>query len=285
MHGARRAFPSGSPPERPPAALVLARASQTLGPDPTVLAVRRGRGLAAVATALLPRIGWLMAAAALCGWLVSPEADRQGTALVLAAAAAPIPLLLPRAGLLWSVPVLAPLLGRDRARAGVRRDRRARSDARAPRRPRRRRLLVARSRRGAHRQGSCCSASPDGTAPARGLGGLDQRAPRRDALGPLLSAPGARARARLGGLRGAAAAGRARPLAGASTCSAPGCGPRRWSRPTPRSATCSPPTIALDQARGGVAGAIGAGLVVVAASQLAPRRRAAPARPPRVTTA
>jgi hypothetical protein len=42
---------------------------------------------------------------------VSPDADRQGTALVLAAAAAPIPFLLPRAGPLWSVPVLAPLLG------------------------------------------------------------------------------------------------------------------------------------------------------------------------------
>jgi hypothetical protein len=47
----------------------------------------------------------------LCAWLVSPEADRQGAALVLAAAAQPIPFLLPRAGLLWSVPVLAPLLG------------------------------------------------------------------------------------------------------------------------------------------------------------------------------
>jgi hypothetical protein len=65
----------------------------------------------AAAVALLPRVGWLLAAAGLCAWLVSPEADRQGTALVLAAAALPIPFLLPRAGLLWSVPVLAPLLG------------------------------------------------------------------------------------------------------------------------------------------------------------------------------
>jgi hypothetical protein len=64
-----------------------------------------------VATAVLPRIGWLLAVIALCAWLVSPDADRQGTALVLAAAAAPVPFLLPRAGLLWSVPVLAPLLG------------------------------------------------------------------------------------------------------------------------------------------------------------------------------
>ena len=46
-----------------------------------------------------------------CGWLVSPEADREGTALLLAFVLAPVPLLLPRAGLLWSVPILAPLLG------------------------------------------------------------------------------------------------------------------------------------------------------------------------------
>jgi hypothetical protein len=64
-----------------------------------------------VAVALLPRVAWLLVAAGLCGWLVAPETDRQGTALILAAAALPVPLLLPRAGLLWSVPVLAPLLG------------------------------------------------------------------------------------------------------------------------------------------------------------------------------
>jgi hypothetical protein len=90
-------------------ALVLA-CILTLGPEasfsPFVAA-----GLAAVATAVLPRIGWLLAVIGLCAWLVSPEADRQGTALVLAAAAAPVPFLLPRAGLLWSVPILAPLLG------------------------------------------------------------------------------------------------------------------------------------------------------------------------------
>jgi hypothetical protein len=61
--------------------------------------------------ALLPRAGWIAAALALCGWLASPEAGREGTALVLAVGLAPIPLLLPRAGLLWSVPALAPLLG------------------------------------------------------------------------------------------------------------------------------------------------------------------------------
>jgi hypothetical protein len=82
----------------------------TLGPDPT-FSPFAAAGLAAVATAVLPRVGWLLAVIGLCAWLVSPEADRQGTALVIAAAAAPVPFLLPRAGVLWSVPVLAPLLG------------------------------------------------------------------------------------------------------------------------------------------------------------------------------
>jgi hypothetical protein len=82
----------------------------TLGPDPSFSPVAAA-GAAAFGTALLPRIGWMLSVFALCAWLVSPEADRQGTAVVLAAAAAPVPFLLPRAGLLWSVPVLAPLLG------------------------------------------------------------------------------------------------------------------------------------------------------------------------------
>jgi hypothetical protein len=83
---------------------------ETLGPEPTFSALAAAAAVA-LGVALLPRIGWLLAAAALCAWLVSPDADRQGTALVLAAAAVPIPFLLPRAGLLWSVPVLAPLFG------------------------------------------------------------------------------------------------------------------------------------------------------------------------------
>jgi hypothetical protein len=82
----------------------------TLGPDPT-FSPFAAAGLAALATAVLPRVGWLLSVIGLCAWLVSPEADRQGTALVVAAAAAPVPFLLPRAGLLWSVPVIAPLLG------------------------------------------------------------------------------------------------------------------------------------------------------------------------------
>ena len=68
-------------------------------------------GLAAAVVAALPRAGWVAAAAGTCLWLASPAADRPGTALLLAAALAPVPLLLPRAGRLWSLPVLAPLLG------------------------------------------------------------------------------------------------------------------------------------------------------------------------------
>ena len=51
-----------------------------------------------------------MVAAGLCGWL-SHRRPTVRDRLILAAAAAPMPLLLPRAGLLWSVPILAPLLG------------------------------------------------------------------------------------------------------------------------------------------------------------------------------
>jgi eukaryotic-like serine/threonine-protein kinase len=89
--------------------LVLA-ALEALGPEPPFSALAAA-GAAALLIALLPRVGWLLAVAGVCVWLASPDADRQGTALIVAAAATPIPLLLPRAGLLWSVPVLAPLLG------------------------------------------------------------------------------------------------------------------------------------------------------------------------------
>jgi hypothetical protein len=90
-------------------ALVLA-AVETLGPQPRFSALAAA-AVAALVIALLPRIGWMLATVGVCLWLVSPEADRQGAALVVAAAVAPVPFLLPRAGLLWSVPVLAPLLG------------------------------------------------------------------------------------------------------------------------------------------------------------------------------
>jgi eukaryotic-like serine/threonine-protein kinase len=90
--------------------LLLLATVESFGPEPPVSALAAA-GIAAAAIALVPRIGWLLAAAAVCVWLASPEADGQGTALVVAAAVAPIPFLLPRAGVLWSLPVLAPLLG------------------------------------------------------------------------------------------------------------------------------------------------------------------------------
>jgi eukaryotic-like serine/threonine-protein kinase len=90
-------------------ALVLA-CILALGPDPS-FSPFAAAGLAAAATALLPRIGWLLTVMGVCAWLVSPEADKQGTALLIAAAAAPVPFLLPRAGFTWALPVIAPLLG------------------------------------------------------------------------------------------------------------------------------------------------------------------------------
>jgi hypothetical protein len=64
-----------------------------------------------VAALLLPRITWLLAAAASAVWLVLPQNGLTGAALVLLVAALAAPVLLPRAGMLWSVPALAPLLG------------------------------------------------------------------------------------------------------------------------------------------------------------------------------
>jgi len=68
-------------------------------------------GIVALLTAIAPRLGWVAGMCVVIGWLGSPSTDREGTALLLTAAAAPVPLLLPRAGLWWSVPALAPLLG------------------------------------------------------------------------------------------------------------------------------------------------------------------------------
>jgi eukaryotic-like serine/threonine-protein kinase len=89
--------------------LVLA-ALLTLGPEPPFSAALAAAA-AALLTALLPRAGWIVAAACVCTWLASQGAGREGTALLLAAAVLPVPLLLPRAGALWSLPALAPLLG------------------------------------------------------------------------------------------------------------------------------------------------------------------------------
>jgi hypothetical protein len=92
------------------AGLLVVLALEGLGPEPP-FSVLGAMAAASIAVALLPRVGWIAAALGVCGWLASPEAGREGTALVLTAALLPIPVLLPRAGLLWSAPAVAPLLG------------------------------------------------------------------------------------------------------------------------------------------------------------------------------
>jgi eukaryotic-like serine/threonine-protein kinase len=90
------------------AASALAAAALTwLGPEPPLQALA-GAGIAALAVLVLPRLGWLLVAAALLGWLA---AAASGVALLLALAVAPVPALLPRHGSAWSLPALAPLLG------------------------------------------------------------------------------------------------------------------------------------------------------------------------------
>ncbi len=66
--------------------------------------------LAAAVVGLLPRVGWIATAAVLLGWLAG-SANEPGTALLLAAALAAPPLLLPLRGRAWSLPFAAPLLG------------------------------------------------------------------------------------------------------------------------------------------------------------------------------
>jgi hypothetical protein len=91
------------------AALLTLVGLADLGPQPTFspLAVA---ALVGAAVVLLPRLGWLAGAAGMCLWLAT-DGDQPGTALVLAAGLAAVPVLLPRAGTYWSLPALAPLLG------------------------------------------------------------------------------------------------------------------------------------------------------------------------------
>jgi hypothetical protein len=63
---------------------------------------------AVVAVALLPRVGWLLTATALIALL---STEQPGAAVLVAAAALPVPLALRHEGTTWSVPALAPLLG------------------------------------------------------------------------------------------------------------------------------------------------------------------------------
>ena len=182
----------------------------SLGPDPS-FSPAAAAGAAALATALLPRIGWMLSAFALCVWLVSPEADRQGTALVIAAAAAadPVPAATRRPPLVGSRGRAA--ARHRRARARLHRHRRAGADRLAPRRARDRRLLVARPRRGHHRRGAPVRLARRHPSAGR-LGGLDLGGRVRRASAARHNARAGAAR-RLGGVRPGAAARDPRPLA------------------------------------------------------------------------
>jgi eukaryotic-like serine/threonine-protein kinase len=251
----------------------------TLAPDPS-FSPFAAAGVVAAATALLPRLGWMIAVIGLCGWLVSPEADRQGTALVLAVAALPVPFLLPRAGFLWSVPVAAPLLGTialGPAFIGL--------AALASTTTRRVGLAAA----GlwwlvlgeALTGNELLFGSPDGTM-ARSTWEGSISAAASDALSPLLTTPAlAPALVWAAGAVLLALAVRGRWLAvdllGAGLCAA------ALVATHVALGDVLAADVALDHARGGVAGSIGAALVVVAAYHMAGTPE--PWRPPRVTTA
>ncbi|HEX8067317.1 MAG TPA: serine/threonine-protein kinase [Thermoleophilaceae bacterium] len=87
---------------------LLVAGVEALGPDPA-FSLTAATAAAVAATALLPRIGWLLVALGFTAWLGSELVD--GTALVVGVSLAAVPLLLPRGGRLWSVPAVAPLLG------------------------------------------------------------------------------------------------------------------------------------------------------------------------------
>jgi hypothetical protein len=258
--------------------LVLA-CLEGLGPEPSFSALAAA-GIVAAATAVLPRIGWLLAVAGLCAWLVSPEADRQGTALLLVAAAAPVPFLLPRAGLLWSVPVLAPLLGAIAlapAFVGI---------AALTHTPARRAGLAAAGLwwlvLGEALTGrALLFGSPDGTlARVHWEGSISAAA--ADALQPLLTTPAlAPVAVWAAGAVVLPLAVRGRWLAvdlmGAAVC-ATGLVAAHIALGDALAAD-----VALDQPRGAVAGGIGAALLVVLVCHMA--RPAEPWRTPRVTTA
>jgi hypothetical protein len=258
--------------------LVLA-CLEGLGPEPSFSALAAA-GIAAAATAVLPRVGWLLAVIGLCAWLVSPEADRQGTALLLAAAATPVPFLLPRAGLLWSVPALAPLLGTIAvapAFVGV--------AALAPT-PARRAGLAAAGLwwlvLGEALTGrALLFGSPDGTLPRADWEGSISAA-ASDAVQPLLTTPSL-APVLVWAVVAVALAMvvRRRWLAvdvlGAALCAA------ALIAAHAALGDALAADVALDHARGAVAGSIGAALLVLVVAHTTSARE--PWRPPRVTTA
>ncbi|MEA2425913.1 MAG: eukaryotic-like serine/threonine-protein kinase [Thermoleophilaceae bacterium] len=89
---------------------VLTFAVLQLFSPPTTFQPAAAAGIAAVAVALLPRLGWVAMVLTLCGWLASPVVARDGSAVMLLAACLPIPFVLPRAAAWWTLPGAAPLL-------------------------------------------------------------------------------------------------------------------------------------------------------------------------------
>jgi hypothetical protein len=89
------------------AAALSAPALASLGPQPPFQPAAAAAIAAAVVFAL-PRLGWLLVAAALVAWLAVPV---PGVALIVAVAVVPVAPLLARRGTVWSLPAAAPLLG------------------------------------------------------------------------------------------------------------------------------------------------------------------------------
>lgn len=94
------------------AASGLAVAAVThLPPAPAPVSTPTVAAVAAVLVALLPRLAWLACALAAVAWVAASGGGDTADALLLAAVLAPVPLLLLRAPVSWSMAALAPLLG------------------------------------------------------------------------------------------------------------------------------------------------------------------------------
>jgi hypothetical protein len=77
---------------------------------PTLLQPVEAAAASAAAVALLPRLGWIAMAFGLCAWFLTPAVAREGMAVVLFVALAPIPFLVAGGPALWSLPVAGPVL-------------------------------------------------------------------------------------------------------------------------------------------------------------------------------
>ena len=127
------------------AAALAAGAAAWLLPAPAVPPAAAATA-ALLGVGVLPRLGWLVLAAAVAVWAAA--AGEGGIAVLVAAAGLPTAALLRRAGTLWSASALAPLLGRGGAGRGVARTGRPGRPGVAAGGTRRPRPVVARPRRG-----------------------------------------------------------------------------------------------------------------------------------------